>query len=66
MTDTENTNEFTAHAQQDRTNILQEFWGFICHNKKWWLTPIILLIMFVGIMVIIGSGGVGPFIYALF
>lgn len=66
MVDTENTNEFELHAKSGRTNLFQEFWGFINHNKKWWLTPIILLIMFVGVMIILGGSGVAPFIYTLF
>lgn len=50
--------------------MLTEFWDFIKTNKKWWLLPIIFMIILFSIFIIIGqgsmSGGVSPFIYALF
>ena len=56
-------NEFQAGAQEKRTTLLHEFWGFLRHTKKWWLTPIIILIFLLGPLVI--GGGTVPFIYTL-
>ena len=28
----------------ERQSLAQEFWGFIVHNKAWWMTPIILVL----------------------
>ncbi|MDO8509361.1 MAG: DUF5989 family protein [Nanoarchaeota archaeon] len=48
------------------TSILYEFWNFLKIRKKWWLLPIIILLLFVGILIIVGqSSSLAPFIYAL-
>ncbi len=48
-------------------NIFMEFWDFLKERKAWWLTPILLMLMLVGILIVFGqSSGVSPFIYALF
>jgi len=57
--------EFRQESQRKRTGLAREFLDFLKHNKKWWLTPIIFVILLVGVM-IVTMGGVGPFIYALF
>ena len=47
--------------------ILREFWSFLRVRKKWWLLPIILMLVFVSILIIFGqSSAVSPFVYALF
>jgi len=47
--------------------IIQEIWSFLRVRKKFWLAPIILALMLLGLlMVVAGSAGVlSPFIYAL-
>lgn len=48
-------------------NLLMELWDFLKVRKAWWLTPIILMLVIVGILIIFGqSSAVSPFIYALF
>ena len=47
-------------------NLLSETWDFLRIRKAWWLTPIIILLIFVGAIVILGqSSSLSPFIYAL-
>ena len=47
-------------------SLLGEFWGFIKHNKLWWMTPIILVLLaMVGFILFAESAPVLPFIYAL-
>ena len=37
------------------------------HNKKWWMTPIILVLLLLGVLVVLaGTGMAGPSIYTLF
>ena len=36
------------------------------YNKKWWLTPIILVLLLFGALVIMGGSNYAPFIYTLF
>ncbi len=58
--------EFEQQAGQAQTGIVAEFVDFLLHNKKWWLTPIILVLLMVGLLVIVGGTGAAPFIYTLF
>lgn len=47
--------------------LLKELWLFMKERKKWWLLPIIIMLIFVAILIIFGqSSPVSPFIYALF
>jgi len=48
-------------------SLLGEVWTFLRVRKKWWLLPIIIMLMIVGILIIFGqSSALSPFIYALF
>ena len=40
--------------------------GFVGQNKKWWLAPILLSILLLGVLVALGSTAAAPFIYTLF
>ncbi len=35
-------------------------------NKKWWMIPIITVLLLIGVLLIAGGSGVAPFIYTLF
>ncbi len=60
-------NEFEQLAKQGgNRGLLTEFVNFLLHNKKWWLTPIILALLLVGLLVILGGSAASPFIYTLF
>lgn len=58
--------EFQRAAQAKRTGLLAEFWDFLKHNKKWWLTPILVVLLLLGGLVILGGTGAAPFIYTMF
>ena len=58
--------QFQAAAQAMRTGLVVEFWEFLKHSKKWWLTPILIVILMMGLLVVLSSTGAGPFIYAIF
>ena len=67
MTDASNqSNEFQAESKTGRTGLVGEFWDFLKHNKKWWLTPIIIVMLLVGVLVVLGGTAAAPFIYTLF
>ena len=57
---------FAEQAGGKQTGIVREFWDFLRFNKKWWLTPIIVVLMFVGALVMLSSTAAAPFIYTLF
>jgi hypothetical protein len=58
--------EFEQLSGDQQMSLLAEFWLFIKEEKKWWLTPIILVLLGVGVLVALTSTGAAPFIYALF
>jgi hypothetical protein len=58
--------DFARQASQKQSGFLKEFWLFLRGNKKWWLTPIVVILLFLGVLVILGSTAAAPFIYTLF
>lgn len=54
---------FEAHARESRTGFAAELWDFIKHNKKYWMLPILVVILMVGLMVILGGTAAAPWIY---
>jgi len=58
--------EFSERAAEKRRGPVAEFLSFVLHNKKWWLTPIIVVLALVAVLVVLGGSGVAPFIYSLF
>jgi hypothetical protein len=47
--------------------ILKEFWDFIRIRKKWWLAPIIIILVLLGALIVLTEGSaLAPFIYTLF
>jgi hypothetical protein len=47
-------------------NLLNDCWEFLQHNKKWWLLPIILVLVILGALVLASGTAAAPFIYTLF
>lgn len=48
-------------------SILAELWTFMRARKKYWLAPIMLLLVVFGGLIILAQGSaVAPFIYTLF
>jgi hypothetical protein len=55
-----------AAAKQTRGGLLSDLWYFLKTNKKWWLIPILVVFLLVGLLVLLSSTGLAPFIYTLF
>ena len=51
---------------RDGQGIVREFIDFLLHNKKWWLTPIILVLLLVTVLIALSGSAAAPFIYTLF
>jgi len=48
-------------------SFLQEFWNFLKVRKKFWLLPIIIVLVLFGGLIILSQGSaVAPFIYTIF
>jgi hypothetical protein len=59
-------NDVRELVHEKRAGLLTEFWLFVTHNKKWWLVPILLIILALGALVLLAGSGAAPFIYTLF
>jgi hypothetical protein len=47
--------------------ILKEMFEFLMKNKKYWLIPIIIVLLLIGILIVLSEGtAIAPFIYTLF
>ncbi len=53
-------------AKAGRTSLATEFWDFLKTNKKWWLLPILIVVLALGALVLLSGSGAAPFIYTLF
>jgi len=58
--------EFKILGRTARTGLLAEFWDFLKHNKKWWLLPILIIFLLLGLLVVLSGTALAPFIYPLF
>jgi hypothetical protein len=48
-------------------SLLKELWAFMKVRKKWWLAPIILIMLAVGALLVFAQGSaLAPFIYTIF
>jgi hypothetical protein len=50
-----------------KISIIKEFLLFLKVRKKWWLAPIVIFLILLGVLIIFTQGSaLAPFIYALF
>jgi hypothetical protein len=50
-----------------QAGVTRELWSFMKARKKWWLLPIILVLLLVGALLVFAQGSVlAPFIYTVF
>jgi drug/metabolite transporter superfamily protein YnfA len=57
--------ETVANHQRDG-NTFVELWLFLRDNKKWWLLPILAVLVLFGLLMLLAGTGAAPFIYTLF
>jgi len=50
-----------------KLSIMRELWQFLKVRKKWWLGPIIIIMVLLGVFILLTEGSaIAPFIYTLF
>jgi hypothetical protein len=50
-----------------KVTILGEFWEFIRKRKKYWLLPIVIVLILLGVLLVLTQeSAIAPFIYTLF
>jgi hypothetical protein len=57
---------FEKGATQGDQWLLVEYLRFISQNKKYWLIPVIAVLLLIGLLVILSGSVAGSFIYPLF
>jgi hypothetical protein len=54
-------------SSKGKLSVLGELWAFMSTRKKWWLGPIIFMLLLLGLLLIFTQGSaLAPFIYTLF
>jgi Family of unknown function (DUF5989) len=60
-------NEFEKAAVEQRDiGLVREFWYLLWRTKKWWLAPILVVLMVFGVAMVLSGTALAPFIYTLF
>ena len=57
---------FREAGEQKPVSLLREIVGMLRENKKYWMVPVIVVLLLFGVLLILGATGAAPFIYALF
>ena len=58
--------QFDTAGAEKQASLLGEFFAMVNENKKYWLIPIILMLLVFGLLIILGGTAAAPFIYTLF
>jgi len=54
-------------ARSGSISLASEFWAFLRVRKKWWLAPIIIVLVLFGTLIVFSQGSaLAPFIYTIF
>jgi hypothetical protein len=60
-------NDVEAVLEEEKVSLLAELWDFLRTRKKFWLMPIVFVMLLLGALLIFAQGtAVAPFIYTLF
>ena len=55
------------HDSGEKKGLVAEFFSFVWENKIWWITPTVLILVFLAVIVYFTNGSsIAPFFYALF
>jgi hypothetical protein len=59
--------EFEHQARQTAApSLLRESWEFVRHTGKWWLLPVLFVLLLLGLLILLSGTAAAPFIYTLF
>lgn len=58
--------QFADQGKQKRSSFVSEFLYLLKTNRKWWMLPLILLLLAFGVLMVLSSSGIAPFIYTVF
>ena len=55
-----------AAAESGGGGLVSEFIEFLKCTKKWWLLPIVAILLLLGLFIVLSGTAAAPFIYTLF
>ena len=58
--------EMANAAGASPVSLAGELWAFMRQNKKWWLGPIVVVLLLLGVLIFLAGSSAAPFIYTLF
>jgi hypothetical protein len=53
-------------SRRSNSILLVELWQFLRQTKKWWLFPVVVTLLMLGLLIWMSSTAAAPFIYTLF
>ena len=57
---------FARESQGRRPSFLREYVAMVRRNGKWWMLPLVLILLAFGGLMVLMSTGAAPFLYTLF
>jgi len=58
--------EFARDGAKQRRSFLSDYVYLVRSNRKWWMLPLLLILLAFGGLMVLSGTGVAPFIYTLF
>ena len=58
--------DFENAGKEKQETLFREFVRFVIENKKWWMIPILIVLLGLGLLSMLSSTGAAPFIYSIF
>ena len=58
--------EFAHRAEDAPPGFFREFYDFLIDNRKWWLAPIIVVLLLLSVLIVLTGTPLAPFIYSFF
>jgi hypothetical protein len=58
--------EFTRQATAKRSSFLSDYVYLVKRNRKWWMLPLMGILLGFGLLMVLASTGAAPFIYTMF
>ena len=59
-------NSFEQAASEKQVSLAREIVEMLSHNKKYWMVPILIVLLLFGALLILSTTSAAPFIYTLF
>lgn len=57
---------FEQASEGKQAGLVSEFLQFMKENKKFWMIPLLLMMLILGLLIVLAATSAAPFIYTLF